>query len=692
MTGLIAIDFETHLISQEMPIPKPVCLSYYKDGGQNGIVTGRDGMEAFLNLILSSDDKIIAHNMSFEANVIDTWFPKLRFLLRDKFKKNQMICTKVYQQLLSNVSEKQTFKFDLASLVSQYFNEDISADKKDPDSWRLRYSELEDVKLENWPEEAKQYALDDSVWAFKLYIEQRKTYMDISLSVKADYYLNKMGAFGIACDQERVLKLKQELLDILNPKYERLIKLGLCSRDKKGKAKKKMKLFREYLEKNIKELEYTAKGCISTSTESLERYGKDPVIQDFLDIAKYEKILTAFISRLEGADVVRTQYNAVVSTGRTSSRTSPNYHSVNIQQMPRTVEGVSYDIRNCFKARPGYQIVSIDYNGLELASTAHQLSMVTGLDNMKRLVNSGSEPIDMHSMFACKLKSIKDKRDVKYEEFVANKKKPGYKEYRQLAKPINLGFPGGIGYDTMRSLLIRDGVYPELLVLAKSKYEENLNYQVTHFRKKGYPVRVRRTGPEEFQLVKDELVSVKDQMFKLYPDLQMFLMGEKGIFDYKSFEDKPATHFKYLTGKSKMVKNDYGEWEKEPMYSYSVANFKRDWCMYTQICNGYLMQSPAALGAKKALCSIIEKYAESKTCNPLAFIHDECLMEVKIGYENSIIEDVSKILIEEMQTVLYSVRIAVEADVCGEHWSKEGDGSFCVTYWKDPKGDKIYAK
>ena len=132
--SLVSIDFETYLISQEMPIPKPVCLSYKFQVGEEGIVVGDHGMEAFLFDILSSDDKIIAHNMSFEANVIDIWFPKLRPLLVNKFNKKQMVCTKVYEQLLSNIAERPLYRFDLATLVKHYFEEDISADKKDPDA------------------------------------------------------------------------------------------------------------------------------------------------------------------------------------------------------------------------------------------------------------------------------------------------------------------------------------------------------------------------------------------------------------------------------------------------------------------------------------------------------------------------------------------------------------------------------
>ena len=159
------------------------------------------------------------------------------------------------------------------------------------------------------------------------------------------------------------------------------------------------------------------------------------IISNYLFVMEYEKVLTAFVVNLKKADpYIRSEYNAVVSTGRTSCRSSQNFASLNVQQMPRGVEGVTWDIRNCFVPREGYKIVSIDYSGLELTSTAHQLYTVTGKSSMRDILNKGSEPTDMHSMLGYRLMNIKEKSNVTYEEFVANKKKEPYKHYRQLAK------------------------------------------------------------------------------------------------------------------------------------------------------------------------------------------------------------------------------------------------------------------
>jgi hypothetical protein len=264
-----------------------------------------------------------------------------------------------------------------------------------------------------------------------------------------------------------------------------------------------------------------------------------------------------------------------------------------------------------------------------------------------------------------------------YEEFVKHKKEEGYKEYRQMAKPINLGFPGGIGYDTMRTLLAREGIYPKFEVLETARWEERLKYALKVTRDRGFPTRIRRSKWNEYQLVYDELVLLKKELFKLYPDLEYFLTDG---------------HHKFMTGKKKRILNEFNEWEMEPMYNFSFLEFKRDWCMYTQFCNGTLMQSPSAIGAKKALVEVVKKYGNSKEIIPTAFIHDEIVFEVIDDKDlmPKLVEDVSKIMIDNMQKVLYHVRIAVEAEVF-PYWKKAG-GFYTKQYWKNIKEDRLYEK
>ena len=129
-------------------------------------------------------------------------------------------------------------------------------------------------------------------------------------------------------------------------------------------------------------------------------------------------------------------------------------------------------------------------------------------------------------------------------------------------------------------------------------------------------------------------------------------------------------------------KNEFGEWEEEPMYMYDTHGFKRDWCTYTALCNGFLMQTPSAVGAQKAVNAVVRKFYDNSDIFPQAFIHDEIVFEVKADCYH-LIDEAAEIMISEMQTVLSSVRISVEASV-SDYWQK-ADGFWTKTYFKDAK-------
>ena len=102
-----------------------------------------------------------------------------------------------------------------------------------------------------------------------------------------------------------------------------------------------------------------------------------------------------------------------------------------------------------------------------------------------------------------------------------------------------------------------------------------------------------------------------------------------------------------------------------------------------------MMQTPAAAGAKKAMVQLVKEFEHNKDCNVLAFIHDEVIIEVRKDSPDKfrIIDRVSEILIDNMQIVLDSVRIAVEADLM-DYWKKSG-GNWQKTYWKNVGDTKL---
>lgn len=682
---MIAFDFETHLIGPEWgQFPPPICVSYY-DGSRSGIYAGKKDIEEALRWIFKQSGPIVAHNAVFECGVIYTHFPSLRLEVERALTDGRIICTKINEEILNCTRKSSQYKISLADLVQFYFQEDISENKKNPDLWRLRYNELENIPLQEWPQAAIDYSIQDSIWAYKIYNKQKELY-DIFMMkhkeiVEAAVYLNLMANAGMTVDVARATELENDIYTKLESAYQHLISNNLCEVvPGQRRPKKNMKRLRQYIKEKYDKPILTSKGEISTTEEALSTYlsiKEDSVISCFLTLAGYEKVITAFTNNLK-YPLVRTQYSAIKDTCRTSASKSKFYPSVNIQQMPRTIEGVKWDVRNCFVPRPGYELCSIDYAGLELSSTAHQLNKVFNHSAMLNTLNSGSSPVDMHSKLACRIMSIATKSNISYETFLAHKKEPEYAHYRKLSKPINLGFPGGIGYDTMRHLLYREGIKTKYNVLYSHKNESFVFNLWLGLIQDGYEdVRVARLSKYEYAVVQDELVTFKNELYNLYPELKTFLKVE---------------HEKYLTGEIKKLKNDFNEWEDEPMYRYNIYGFKRDYCTYTAFCNGYLMQTPAAIGAKRAMTQIIKQHLTHPEMRPLAFIHDEIVFEVKKDSEKKfdIIEDVAYSLIEGMQTVLSSVRIAVEAELM-DCWTKSG-GTWSKTYWKNVGDSKLYSQ
>lgn len=660
---MIAIDFETYLISDGAVFPKPVCLSSY-GASSEAFLFNRDEGRDFLSRHLNKE-LLIAHNAVFECGVIVNHFPELSEMVFDALDNDLIYCTKLNEELWNIQREKSIQALTLAGLVKHYFKTDISASKGE-DAWRLRYSELDGIPISKWPKEAVDYAIDDSIWAHKIYKVQQP--INQSLALKSAVYLNLMGAQGFAINKDRVELLEKEIWEFLTPRYDFLVSEGFCDYIPKQKQpRKQTKKLRSYIESLGVDLQYTKGGGVATSGEALSSYQtqqKDPILKAFSELSKYEKILTSYINHLKDTTKIYSQYSTDKNTGRTSSSSSKLFSSINIQQIPRAVEGVSYDVRNCFIPREGFKICSIDYSGLELCSAAHQLYTTLGYSKMRDALNEGDKPTDMHSKLAAKIKGIS------YEEFMA--KKSEYKEDRQKAKPINLGFPGGIGYDTMRHQMWRDGIKTRFQVLEIAKSKQALFYYLTNLANP--ELRIKRINKREYALVQDELVLLKSHVFGLYPELEQFLK---------------ETHNKFLTGKVKYVKNEFDEWEEEPMYMYDIYGFKRDNCTYTALCNGFLMQTPSAIGAQKAVNKVYREFYNEPDIIPQAFIHDEIVFEVKEG-RYDLVDKAANIMIEEMQTVLSSVRISVEASL-SDYWQK-ADGYWTKTYFKDAVGGKCYAK
>jgi hypothetical protein len=169
---------------------------------------------------------------------------------------------------------------------------------------------------------------------------------------------------------------------------------------------------------------------VKTSRDVIEQI---PALKPLADIGAAQKVESMYLLPRKGKpalfdmDSVHAFWNHMVATGRVS------VGNPNLNNIPR-MQGV----RECFRARPGYILISADYAQAELCSLAQVCIDKFGHSRMAELIIAD---YDLHLYLVSKL------RDQDYDWLVKNKKLPDVKNDRQGAKAANFGYPGGLGID-----------------------------------------------------------------------------------------------------------------------------------------------------------------------------------------------------------------------------------------------------
>lgn len=639
----ISIDLETYLIGPGSVAPKPVVLSEYD--GSNGRLILVDHLASRVAKILSTGNTLVLHNAAFDMSVLWVHCPELRDLIWQAYKDERVKCTQIREKLLelstSGSLTQAPGYFSLAGCYERYFGEDVSAWKKGDDVWRLRYAELDGLPLEEWPEEAKQYALLDTQWCLNVYKKQEElrnsegigSIGTEGLQTFADFVLTLMTVRGIQIDPEHVAQVEKQVNEGLEGPIQILMENGrevvtelktktkrefqsYAYEKKDGKIGLRKKLIKEYVnevypgqgiysDKQRDKLEMQGKDiwpALSLSSDGLKALPDDPILNCLRDIAEYDKLKTSFIPSLKRAveegDIIHPQYDSLKETGRTSSFGGRLYASENVQQMPR--KGA---IREAHVARPGYVFVAIDYDALELASLAQVSYDLFGFSKMKDYINAGNDP---HCAMGAQLLSVKKGRKISYEEFyeAKNNGDPEAKFYRQMAKAANFGFPGGLGNKTM----------------------------VTYAQ--GYGIT---------DMTEEKAGELKENFFETFPEMKAF-------FNWYPHQQ-----------------------DSQGMYHYDTNGRWRANCSYCSGANGINLQSVSSDGAKAALikCSEACYFGDLSDCYPVAFIHDENIFEMPDDeYLKERIDRTMTLMIEGMQQVMPDVRIGVGASVM-RRWAKD---------------------
>jgi hypothetical protein len=476
---MVAFDLETALIEPGILAPKIVCGSTASTGFVPALIPG-DEVLWNAKRILKSDLIIVGANVAFDFACLAAEDPDLLPPIFQAYEEGRVYDVQIAQALHA-IAEGNLYqdpatgqplegRYSLKRCVSFVLGRD---DAKANDAWRLRYALLEGVPVEQWPAEAKQYPIDDAVNTLEVAIAQVKgggagvtpgphrNLGDLSNQAETAFALHLGAVWGLRTDRGRVEALRARTEEAHTRFVTKFRELGFFKADGKKDTKAiKRAVIRAYgggtkpchlcvSGKVLSPVSGNAINCAACSGTGLE-LGPTPTTptggvsadRDTLaesgdiELAAFgdnepEKIRDTYLPFLEqGVDrPIALRPNVLVASGRTS------YDGL-IQLMPREGEA-----RGCFKARDGYLYCSVDFGAGELCTLAQVCYWLFGRSQMMETINATGDPGSLHTALAATMSGCTT------EEMTARikAKDEGAKKYRQAAKALNFGLPGGMG-------------------------------------------------------------------------------------------------------------------------------------------------------------------------------------------------------------------------------------------------------
>lgn len=458
---IVVLDLETHLFGQGNMAPKPVCLSWACEK-ESGLMLAANIDEEFGPLLkLATENKatLIGHNVAYDMSCLLAWHPELRDLIWLAYVKGSIQCTQIREKLL-DIAEGtlrgeykpgdnddhvwKAYGYDLNSLAGRWLEKELD---KDPDGWRLRFKELDGVPLDQWPERATDYAIEDSVTCLQLFEVQhdrsnRMSYplKDGAPQARGAFALKLASVWGMRTDRDKVLAEWVKIEKKMQGLEVDLAALDLFNLET---GSKKVKNFQALIASIVPEPKKTKKGAIKTDADTIKEIDH-PIVEVWSNMQSAQKT-RGYLRRMFAGAVkpLHTNFDELIATGRTSSsgpgkksKKNPNpIPGMNIQNCPREP-----GVRECFVAREGYVYLNADYDTQEMRTLAQSCMFILGHSVLADRYRT-DRFFDPHTMFAGHMKGIE------YEEAMRLKKAEDETmlEDRQHAKIANFGLPGGMG-------------------------------------------------------------------------------------------------------------------------------------------------------------------------------------------------------------------------------------------------------
>lgn len=641
----IAVDTETFRFSAGNLAPKLVCLTEHAaDEWHPKLYTLNAAVEQAKDLLLSHYTLVLA-NAPYDMAVLAAADESLLPDIFRAYDEDRILDVQTWQRLYLISRGETKFEpksgrpplYSLEALVSYWLGESVQG-KHGEDAWRMRYSELAELPADQWPAEAKEYALNDATYTMRVAKQMAQSAgipTDLYAQCRYHFALHLMSAWGLRTDGDAVDLLVTDLDEHVDSAMRTLLEKGIYRWGGTRAAPKPVKDTKVLRQRIIDS--YAARGQTPPRTEPSAKFpegqiklddetlqlSQDPDLLLLAEIGSDQKLLSTYVPKLREGLIaaICPRYTPVVDTGRTSS-SNPN-----IQNQPR-----KGGVRECFVPRPGFIFVDIDYNIAELRSLAQVLLDLFGESEMANIILQGK---DIHCMMGASILGIE------YDEFVHRLKKlhdPECKDARQMAKALDFGAPGGLGPATF------------------------IDYART-----GYNV-----------VFSEERARELIELYKsTFPEMRRY-------FYWMGLKSGSGNSFKLVQHRSKRI---------------------RGGLTYTNGCNT-LFQGLTADGAKLAVYNVTKEcylghlYNDPSTpsplkgCRPVAFVHDEIMLEAPHATAQAAAARAAKVMCESME--VFTPDIPAVAEPClMRRWYKDAepvfDASGNLVPWAPPTLKQVWA-
>lgn len=492
-------DTETFLMSPGCHAPPVVCAQARVNRGPATLRHAAKDADVLLDTGFRHGI-VSGHNLPYDLACICATWPDLEEVVWDCLEQSRAVCTQQAIQLW-DISRGclQKDGYDLASVLERLAPESgLHLDKSDP--WRQRYGTLYPVPLEDWPADAKAYALKDAeaqclVMDGIIFLETQMpgVFEDVFRKTRTAFWHHLIACWGQRTSRPRVDAFRERVLRDWERDRAVCLEAGLVRRDgTKDTKAAQAAMARAWLAKAAglgktaqeaqESLPRTDAGAISLSEDTCTQLG-DPLL---LAYQRFGSLSTSLkrLDKLYAGTVVPMQprFRLPLETGRSScsegngKKGKPDPHPMaygfqmqnppagcntcggegEVQEHGATVpcpscDGGAVGVRQCFVARPGYVLCSVDYDGFELKTWAQVCIWAVGRSRLADVLNSKIEvngkmvPRDPHTELAATLAGM-----TALEAYQLRAKKDKHADawdlkFRQSAKPANFGFPGGMG-------------------------------------------------------------------------------------------------------------------------------------------------------------------------------------------------------------------------------------------------------